>query len=301
METVARDWAMMENPYRELGVAPNASGDDIRKAYRKLAKELHPDARPGDSHAEERFKRVTAAFQLLNDPKMRSRFDRGEIDADGNEVVSGFGGRGARRGRANGHRDASDIFSTIFDTDEMRNPFNARGPDARYRLTISFEEAVNGGRKRVTVGDGKYLDLSIPEGVKAGQVLRLRGQGAPSGNGGPPGDALVELEVEPHPHFRRDGDDIRLDLPITLTEAVLGAKVRVPTLTGPVTVTVPKNSNTGQVLRLRGKGVRSEAGRGDQLIKLDVVLPERPDAELQRFVSRWRPPRTYDPRKDFGI
>lgn len=298
---------MLDNPYRELGVATSSSSEDIRKAYRKLAKELHPDARPGDDAAEERFKRVTAAFALLNDPEQRRRFDRGEIDADGNETVRGFSG--TRRSR-NGHRSSNgsgrpnfeDVFSSVFGQDEgHRNPFTAKGPDARYKLTISFEEAVNGGRKRVTMGDGKALDLTIPEGVKAGQVLRLRGQGGPSVRGGPPGDALVELEVEEHAHFLREGNDIRLNLPVTLTEAVLGAKVRVPTLTGPVTVTIPKGANTGQVLRLRGKGVRTDAGRGDQLITLKVVLPERADAELQRFVSRWRPPQSYDPRKDIGL
>lgn len=297
---------MLDNPYRELGVAASASDDEIRKAYRRLAKELHPDARPGDDVAEERFKRVTAAFALLSDSGRRRRYDRGEIDGDGNEIHRGFAG--GRRARSNGGGrhgpggpDFADVFSSVFGQDEARNPFNAKGADARYKLTVSFEEAVNGGRKRVTMGDGKALDLTIPEGVKAGQVLRLRGQGGPSVRGGPAGDALVELEVETHPHFERDGDDIRLELPITLTEAVLGAKVRVPTLTGPVTVTIPKGANSGQVLRLRGKGVRSDKGRGDQLIKLKVVLPERADAELQRFVSRWRPPQSYDPRKDVGL
>ncbi len=294
---------MLDNPYRELGVSSTASPDDIRKAYRKLAKELHPDTRPGDGHAEERFKRVTAAFALLSDPTSRGRYDRGEIDANGNEMGRGFSPRSSRRPRngANGRHDFADVFSSVFGNEETRNPFGARGPDARYKLTVSFEDAVNGGRKRVTMGDGKVLDLTIPEGVKPGQVLRLRGQGAPSSRGGPPGDALVELEVEEHKFFVRDREDIRLELPITLTEAVLGAKVRVPTLTGSVTVTIPKGANTGQVLRLRGKGVRADGGRGDQLIRLKVVLPERPDAELQRFVSRWRPPQSYDPRKDLGM
>lgn len=288
---------MMANPYAELGVSPTASAEDIRRVYRKLAKELHPDARPGDKAAEERFKRVTAAFNLLSDPVTRGRFDRGEIDADGNEVINGHRRRnGAGR---QGFRDFSDVFSGVFGDDA--GPFNSRGADTRYKLAIGFEEAANGGRKRVTMGDGKALELVIPEGVRSGQVLRLRGQGAGNGRGGAPGDALVEIDVQPHPHFVRDGDDIRIDVPVTLTEAVLGAKIRVPTLTGPVTVTVPRGSNSGAVLRLRGKGVKGEKGRGDQLLRLTVVLPDRQDSELQRFVSRWRPPKSYEPRKDMDV
>ncbi len=292
----------MANPYTRLGVAPTASTEEIRRAYRKLAKALHPDARPGDKAAEERFKHVTAAFNLLSDPVARGRFDRGEIDADGNEIINGHRRRhnaGAGAGR-DGFRDFSDMFSGAFG-DDARGPFNTRGADVRYKLPISFEEAANGGRKRVTMGDGKALELVIPEGVRSGQVLRLRGQGAAGARGAAAGDALVEIEVQAHPHFAREGDDIRLDVPITLTEAVLGAKIRVPTLTGPVTVTVPRGSNSGAVLRLRGKGVKGEKGKGDQLLRLSVVLPERSDAELQRFVSRWRPPKTYDPRKHFDV
>ncbi len=293
----------MTDPYSQLGVARGASADDVRRAYRKLAKELHPDARPGDKRAEERFKRVTAAFNLLSDPVARGRYDRGEIDADGNETLDGAR---RRRNGAGGHgeqgfRDFSDVFSSVFGAEDGASPFQTRGADVRYKLAVGFEEAANGGRKRVTMGDGKALELVIPEGVKAGQVLRLRGQGAESPRAGAPGDALVEIEVEVHPHFVRDGDDIRLDVPITLTEAVLGAKIRVPTLTGPVTVTVPRGANSGAVLRLRGKGVKGERGRGDQLLKLSIVLPDRADPELQRFVSRWRPPKSYEPRKDLGV
>lgn len=295
-----------KDPYAELGVPRNASADDIRRAYRALAKELHPDARPGDKVAEERFKRITAAFNLLSDPDKRRRYDRGEIDADGNERVRGFGGgRGAAgQGQSQGvdpFEDIGDIFAGMFGGDGAgRGPFQARGGDMRYKLAVGFLEAANGARKRVVMGDGKALDLAIPEGVKTGQVLRLRGQGRRPGAGGPPGDALVEIEVEAHPFFAREGDDVSLDLPITLSEAVLGAKVRAPTLTGPVTVAIPKGSNSGTVLRLRGKGVKGDRGHGDQLIRLVVTLPERPDPELQRFAQDWTPPAGYDPRKKLG-
>ncbi|MCG8443570.1 MAG: DnaJ domain-containing protein [Caulobacterales bacterium] len=299
------------DPYGVLGVARDASADDIRSAYRKLAKELHPDARPGDKAAEERFKRVTAAFNLLSDEDKRRRFDRGEIDADGNET-GGFGGfharsrpRDRRAGGAAGGRqfaDLEDILSGMFGSDPgTRRPFQTRGEDVRYRLEVSFTEAAAGGRKRVVMSDGKSLDLVIPEGVRTGQSLRLRGQGAAASNGGPPGDALVEITVAEHPYFDRVGDDIRLELPITIKEAVQGARVRVPTVTGPVTLTVPKGSNSGAILRLRGKGVKGERGRGDQLVRLVVTLPERPDPELQRFVSQWDAGSQYNPRRSLDM
>ncbi len=284
----------MNDPYAELGVQRNASADDIRKAYRKLAKDLHPDARPGDRAAEERFKRITAAFQLLGDDEKRGRFDRGEIDADGNERMDG---RRRRGGESFG--DFNDLFSGVFGADS--GPFRARGEDARYRLSVTFLEAATGGRKRVVMGDGKALDLSIPEGVRSGQVLRLRGQGRQGRNGAPAGDALVEVTVEEHEFFRREGDDVRIELPVTLQEAVLGGKIKVPTLTGPVTVTVPKGSNSGTVLRLRGRGVKGEKGRGDQLVRLTVHLPERAEPDLVKFVESWTPGKDYDPRKRYDV
>lgn len=290
---------MQKDPYAELGIARGASPDDIRRAYRKLAKELHPDTRPGDSASEERFKRVTAAFHFLNDPDRRRRFDRGEIDAEGNSRRrNGAGARPGRNGAAE-FDDLGDVFSGIFGGGK-RGPFRATGEDARYRLEVEFVEAANGGRKRVVMGDGKALDLVVPEGVRSGTVLRLRGQGKPGPNGAAPGDALVEIEVLPHPLFERRDDDIWLELPVSLPEAVAGAKVKVPTLSGEVTLTIPKGSNSGQTLRLRGKGVRGDKGRGDQLVRLLVTLPERPDSELQRFVSEWRPASDYDPRRKFG-
>ena len=284
---------MRNDPYAELGVAQGASLDDIRRAYRKLAKELHPDARPGDSESEERFKRVTAAFHFLSDPDKRRKFDRGQIDADGNERRAN-GRRASSAERASGF---DTVFSNVFGQDGRRGAFRTKGEDVRYRLDLEFVEAATGGRKRVVMGDGKALDLVVPEGVRSGAVLRLRGQGRPGPGSAQPGDALVEINVLEHPVFERRGDDIRLELPVTLLEAVAGAKVKAPTLSGPVSLTIPKGSNSGQVLRLRGKGVRGEKGRGDLLVRLIVTLPDRPDAELQRFVADWRPASDYDPRR----
>lgn len=285
---------MLNDPYAVLGVARGASSDDIRQAYRRLAKELHPDARPGDVDSEERFKAVSAAFHLLSDPAKRRRFDRGEIDGDGNSRRPG-----ARPRSRNG--DGADFDSAFSNfSDARRGPFRTKGEDVRYRLELDFVEAATGGRKRVVMGDGKALDLVIPEGVRSGAVLRLRGQGKPGPGSSSPGDALVEVEVQSHPVFERKGDDIVLDLPITLKEAVHGGKVKAPTLTGSVALTIPKGSNSGQTLRLRGKGVRGDKGRGDLLVRLIVMLPERHDVELQRFAADWRPATDYDPRKKLG-
>ncbi len=287
---------MLNDPYAVLGVTRGATPDDIRQAYRKLAKELHPDARPGDLDSEERFKAVSAAFHLLSDPAKRRRFDRGEIDGDGNNRRPG-----ARpRGRNGDSGDYESAFSGFPGADARRGPFRTKGDDVRYRLEVDFVEAATGGRKRVVMGDGKALDLVIPEGVRSGAVLRLRGQGKPGAGASSPGDALVEIEVQSHPTFERKGDDIVLDLPITLKEAVHGGKVKAPTLTGSVALTIPKGSNSGQTLRLRGKGVRGDKGRGDLLVRLIVMLPERHDADLQRFAADWRPATDYDPRKKLG-
>lgn len=289
---------MRNDPYAVLGVARGASSDDIRQAYRKLAKELHPDTRPDDLDSEERFKRVSAAFHLLSDPVKRRRFDRGEIDGDGNSRRA----NGARARPRNGASspDFESIFKGFGGGDGQRGPFKSKGEDVRYRLELDFVEAATGGRKRVVMGDGKALDLVIPEGVRTGAVLRLRGQGRAGSGSAPAGDALVEIDVQTHSVFERRGDDVWLDLPITLKEAVLGAKVKAPTLTGSVALTVPKGSNSGQTLRLRGKGVRGEKGRGDLMVRLVVTLPERHDGELQKFAADWRPTADYDPRKKLG-
>jgi DnaJ-class molecular chaperone len=284
------------DPYATLGLGRTATADDIRRAYRKLAKELHPDVRPDDKAAEERFKRATAAFNLLSDPVSKSRFDRGEIDADGNERMA-FGSRprqsaraGAAAGPAGGPQDAfdlGDIFSDLFGSGmggAGRGYGRMRGRDIRFTLDIDFIDAVNGAKRRVSLAEGRTLDVAIPAGVESGQVLRLKSQGGPGVQGGPAGDALVELNVRPHPFFRREGQDIHMDLNISLTEAVEGAKVQAPTPGGPVALTIPPGANTGKVLRLKGKGV---AGQGDQFVRLLVMLPETPDEDLKRFVKKW--------------
>lgn len=291
---------MSWDPYAALGLGRTASADDIRRAYRSLAKELHPDVRPGDKQAEERFKRATAAFNLLSDPVTKSRFDRGEIDADGNERMA-YGSRPRQGARAHAGAgagpgpgagpgadafDLGDIFSDLFGPGfgGGRGYTRMRGRDIRFTLDIDFLDAVNGARRRISLSEGRTLDVAIPAGVESGQVLRLKGQGGAGVQGGPAGDALVELNVRPHPFFRREGQDIHLDLNISLTEAVEGGRVQAPTAGGPVTITVPAGSNTGKVLRLKGKGV---AGQGDQFVRLQIVLPETLDEDLKKFVKKW--------------
>jgi DnaJ-class molecular chaperone len=301
------------DPYSVLGVSRNATADDIRRAYRTLAKELHPDVRPGDKAAEERFKRATAAFNLLSDPVMKSRFDRGEIDADGNERMAfssrprqsqrahagaGAGGPGAGAGGAQDAFDLGDIFSDLFGPGfgGGRSYSRMRGRDIRFTLEIDFLDSINGAKRRVSLAEGRTLDIAIPAGVESGQVLRLKNQGGVGVQGGPAGDALVELTVRPHAFFRREGQDVHMDLNISLTEAVEGGRVQAPTPTGPVTLTIPAGSNTGKTLRLKGKGV---AGHGDQFVRLQVVLPETPDEDLKKFVKKW-PKRDYVPQRPQG-
>jgi DnaJ-class molecular chaperone len=293
------------DPYAVLGLSRTATADDIRRAYRQLAKELHPDVRPGDKQAEERFKRATAAFNLLSEAATKSRFDRGEIDADGNERMAygsrprqssrahaGAGANGGA-GAANDAFDLGDIFSDLFGPGfgGGRGYSRMRGRDIRFTLEIDFLDAINGARRRVSLSEGRTLDVAIPAGVESGQVLRLKGQGGPGVQGGPAGDALVELTVRPHTFFRREGQDIHMDLQISLTEAVEGGRVQAPTATGPVTLTIPAGSNTGKTLRLKGKGV---AGQGDQFVRLQVVLPDTADEDLKKFVKKW-PRRSYVP------
>jgi DnaJ-class molecular chaperone len=284
------------DPYAALGVPKSASSDEVRKAYRKLAKELHPDVRPNDKAAAERFKRATAAFNLLTDEPLRGRFDRGEIDADGNERpqfqpgagFGGFAGAGARA-RGGGRGDVfEDLFDGLFSRGGGNRGFGQqRGEDVRYRMEVDFLDAVNGGRRRVTMSDGRSLDLAIPAGLTSGQTLRLKSQGLPGAGGGPNGDALVEITVASHPSFRREGDDIRMDLRISLAEAVEGGRVPVVTPSGAVTLSVPPGSNSGDILKLRGKGVQTRPIPGDLLVRLLIVLPRKEDPELREFVSNW--------------
>jgi DnaJ-class molecular chaperone len=300
---------MIEDLYSTLNVKRSASADEIRTAYRKLAKELHPDLHPGDKAAEEKFKRVSAAFAILGDPEKRKRYDAGEIDASGQEKAGQFyrdfaeGRGGARYRSAEGFGDFSDLFSDLFGGRAAGfgggpGGFQMKGHDYRYNLDIDFMEAVNGAKKRILLPEGETLDMNVPAGVTQGQVLRLKGKGGPGVGRAPAGDALIELRIKPHPFFERDGDDIVLELPVTLDEAVLGAKVEAPTISGRVAISVPKGASSGQTLRLRGKGVRNAqtGATGDQLVKIKIVMPGRVDPELERFVKAWREQHAYDPR-----
>ena len=297
----------MADPYQTLGVTRSATQGEIKSAYRQLAKQLHPDRHPDDPTAADRFGTVTAAYDLLSDTDKRARFDRGEIDADGNPVnpfAGGFGGAtGAGGGRGGfdfgsdfnqaGAADLGDIFEGLFGgraeaagaRRQTRSAPPPKGANVAYRLLVSFTDAATRMEQRITLADGSTVALKLPAGVEDGTTLRLAGKGQPGPGGN--GDAQVTIEVGRHPHFTRDGDDIRLDLPISLTEAVQGAKVRCPTVDGAVMVTVPPNSSSGRTLRLRGKGWTTKAAaRGDQFVQLMIELPVN-DADLARFVADW--------------
>ncbi len=303
---------MNQDLYSLLGVKRNATNDEIRRAYRKLAKDLHPDQNKDDQRAEEQFKRVSAAFAVLGNPEKRKRYDAGEIDAMGNERANPFYrdyGAGDASGRGGGDfggfnpgaGEFSDLFGDLFGRRGPSGAFTMRGMDYRYNLEIGFLEAVNGTKKRVQFPDNETLDISVPSGVETGQTLRLKHKGGPGAGRGELGDALIELKVGPHPLFERDGDNITIEVPVSLSEAVLGARIEVPTIDGRVTVTVPKGASSGQVLRLRGKGIKnSRSGTlGDQLITLKIVLPSHIDTELERFMDEWTKKHPYDPRSRF--
>lgn len=301
---------MARDPYQELGVSRGASADEIRKAFRKLAKQHHPDTNPGDTAAEERFKRVSAAFDILGDAEKRKKFDAGEIDADGRETMRGFGGGqggpwGGGGGGGNSRyaeqmegADLSDLFGEILGRRGGGGfgGFSQRGSDVRAKLEIDLEESIHGGKKRIAFSDGRTIDVTIPKGAEEGQTLRLKGQGSP-GRGGP-GDAFIELVVRPHPIFRREGEALVMDLPVSIPDAVLGGKVEARTPDGVVVLTIPRGANSGQALRLKGRGLSDGRGkRGDLLARIVLMLPEKPDIELERFAERWRKDRPYTPKK----
>lgn len=304
---------MSDDLYKILGVSNNASDDDIRKAYRKLAKKLHPDLNAGDTASADEFKKVSAAYAILGDKEQRRRYDAGEIDASGQErpepryyrEYAGADG-GERYYSSTGFDDLgdiSDLFGDLFGSrmrgggGSARSSMRMRGQDIHYKLEVDFLEAATGGKKRIVMPNGGALDINVPAGVRDGQTIRLKGKGGEGLNGGPAGDALIEISVRPHAIFKRDGDDIRMELPIGLDEAVLGAKVDAPTLHGRVTMTIPAGASSGQTLRLRGRGVRRRGRKpGDQYVELKIVLPKEIDKDLKDAVKAWRERADFDPR-----
>ncbi|MFN4130795.1 MAG: DnaJ C-terminal domain-containing protein [Paracoccaceae bacterium] len=307
---------MTFDPYEVLGLTKSATTDDIKKAYRKLVRTSHPDLFPDDAGAEARFKAISAANDLLKDPQTRARFDAGEIDAYGAErpqrqyyrdFAQAAGNPYQKRRGFETEGDPADLFAEILrqrsrqgGDDFGGRGFAAKGPDVRYTLDVPFLDAARGGEVHITLPTGESLAVTIPAGAHDGQTLRLRGKGGPGYGGGASGDALITVSVRPHPVFRREGEDILVTLPITIDEAILGAKVPAPTIAGPVTLTIPAGASSGRILRLRGRGVMQPGGKvaGDQLVELRIVSPPVADPALRDFLAEWRKTHAHDPRAD---
>jgi DnaJ-class molecular chaperone len=318
----------MRDPYEVLGVPRSANAAAIKSAFRKLAKKHHPDSNKNDPKAAARFAELNTANEILGDEDKRKQFDRGEIDAEGKPRFQGFAGGGDPRGRAGpggfeysfrqggggpggmgGGGSFEDILNSMFGGAAARgqrggpHEFDMGGIgldlDVNASLTVSLEDAVNGAEKRVRLPNGKELNVKIPAGVIAGQQIRLKGQGE-TAQGHRPGDVLITVSIAAHPFFKVDGSDLRVDLPITLYEAVLGGKVRVPTLGGAVELSIPKNTSSGRTFRLKGKGLPKTGGSGDLLITTKIVLPDGNDSELEQLMQKWRDGHPYNPRNDLG-
>jgi DnaJ-class molecular chaperone len=311
---------LASDPYQELGVSRQASAAEIRKAFHKLAKANHPDTNPNNKTAEERFKRVSAAFDIVGDVAKRKKFDAGQIDADGRETHPGFAGGGGPWGAPGGGRgqqqqgpfgsqtfegaDLGDILGEMFGGARGQRGgagggfggFSQRGADVRAKLEVDLEDAIRGGKRRIAFSDGRTIDVTIPKGAQDGQTLRLKGQGSPGRAG--PGDAFIEITLAPHAIFKREGAHLVMDVPITVYDAVLGGKAEAPTPDGPVTLTVPKGATSGTRLRLKGRGLADAEGkRGDLYARLVVAMPEAADPELEAFAEAWRAKRPYAPKR----
>ena len=274
----------MRDPYEVLGVPRSASAAAIKSAFRKAAKKHHPDSNKGDPKAAERFAELNTANEILGDEDKRKQFDRGEIDAEGKPRFQGFGGGDPRGGGNQFEFDTGGIGVDL---------------DINAALTVSLEDAVKGAEKRVRLPTGKELNVRIPAGVTSGQQIRLKGQGE-TAPGHRPGDVLISVSIAPHPFFKVDGSDLRVDLPITLYEAVLGGKVRVPTLGGAVELSIPKNTSSGRTFRLKGKGLPKSGGAGDLFVTTKIILPDGNDSELEQLMEKWRDGHPYNPRSDLG-
>jgi DnaJ-class molecular chaperone len=309
---------MSDDPYTALGLTKSATADEIKKAFRKIARTSHPDLNPDDPASEVRFKAASHAYDLLKDPETRARFDKGEIDADGieqqnrkfyREYAQEPGNPYRNAQGSENMRDTSDIFAEFLRQQRQSGRshsaqgFDMQGHNLHYALDVAFLDAANGGTTRITLPDGSALQVKIPKGSNDGQTIRLRGKGEPGIGNGPPGDALITLSIRPHALFRRDGNDILITLPITLDEAILGAKVETPTIDGTVNLSIPKGASSGQVLRLRSRGITpiGAASPGDQMVELRIVSPPEIDSALADFMKTWRKTNAYDPRKGMKI